>query len=188
MKHFIKHGTTVPTPADLDEFQLGWCTSDKKLYIKDNGEIKDVSSTVIMKDNTTLFSEGASISPLSTYRNEIVTSDNLKLTTSFDFSAKVFNFKAEFTDGKTFNLTDAITHKEYATADGFKSDQGFATLTGLTVLDLNLIDCSDAINNNIMLEMFFTIEGFNYKIVLMSAEADDTTITVVQNISRTISS
>ena len=45
MKHLIKRGTSIPTEADLEDYQLGWCTGNKKLYIKDDGVIRHFMTT-----------------------------------------------------------------------------------------------------------------------------------------------
>lgn len=46
MKHLIRHGHSAPTGKDLDEFQLGWCEDEKKLYINDGGDILPIENTV----------------------------------------------------------------------------------------------------------------------------------------------
>ena len=35
----IKHGTNIPTIKQLEEYELGYSTTNKKLYINGNGEI-----------------------------------------------------------------------------------------------------------------------------------------------------
>jgi len=42
-KIIIRRGTGVPTTSDLDSYSLGWSTSDKKLYINDNGTIRVIA-------------------------------------------------------------------------------------------------------------------------------------------------
>ena len=42
-KILIKHGSTVPNTSQLDQFELGYCTSDGKLYIKNGSNILNIT-------------------------------------------------------------------------------------------------------------------------------------------------
>ena len=64
----IKRGENTPNNTQLREYELGFSTTTKKLYINDNGDIRELSS-IIIKTNITL-------APITTD----VTILNLKLT------------------------------------------------------------------------------------------------------------
>ena len=64
----IKRGENTPNKTQLREYELGFSTTTKKLYINDNGDIRELSS-IIIKTNITL-------APITTD----VTILNLKLT------------------------------------------------------------------------------------------------------------
>ena len=64
----IKRGENTPNNTQLREYELGFSTTTKKLYINDNGDIRELSS-IIIKTNITL-------SPRTTN----ITIQNLKLT------------------------------------------------------------------------------------------------------------
>ena len=64
----IKRGENTPNNTQLREYELGFSTTTKKLYINDNGDIRELSS-IIIKTNITL-------AP----RNTNITISNLKLT------------------------------------------------------------------------------------------------------------
>ena len=64
----IKRGENIPVNTQLREYELGFSTTTKKLYINDNGDIRELSS-IIIKTNITL-------AP----RNTNITISNLKLT------------------------------------------------------------------------------------------------------------
>ena len=64
----IKRGENTPNNTQLREYELGFSTTTKKLYINDNGDIRELSS-IIIKTNINL---------TSTTTN--VTISNLKLT------------------------------------------------------------------------------------------------------------
>ena len=64
----IKRGENTPNNTQLREYELGFSTTTKKLYINDNGDIRELSS-IIIKTNITL-----------TPRTTNITILNLKLT------------------------------------------------------------------------------------------------------------
>ena len=64
----IKRGENTPNNTQLREYELGFSTTTKKLYINDNGDIRELSS-IIIKTNITL-------AP----KNTNITISNLKLT------------------------------------------------------------------------------------------------------------
>lgn len=64
----IKRGENIPVNTQLREYELGFSTTTKKLYINDNGDIRELSS-IIIKTNITL-------APRTTN----ITIQNLKLT------------------------------------------------------------------------------------------------------------
>ena len=64
----IKRGENIPVNTQLREYELGFSTTTKKLYINDNGDIRELSS-IIIKTNITL-----------TPRTTNITILNLKLT------------------------------------------------------------------------------------------------------------
>lgn len=78
MKHLIRHGHSAPTGKDLDEFQLGWCEDEKKLYINDGGNILPIENTVT--DAHTFF-EVYQVNEHKTVENSL----NLFRLTSKDF-------------------------------------------------------------------------------------------------------
>lgn len=41
----IKHGSTVPTSDNLESYELGYCTGDEGLYIKEGDEVKKINET-----------------------------------------------------------------------------------------------------------------------------------------------
>lgn len=49
----IKRGENTPNNTQLIEYELGFSTTTKKLYINDNGDIRELSS-IIIKTNITL--------------------------------------------------------------------------------------------------------------------------------------
>lgn len=49
----IKRGENIPDNTQLIEYELGFSTTTKKLYINDNGDIRELSS-IIIKTNITL--------------------------------------------------------------------------------------------------------------------------------------
>ena len=49
----IKRGENTPENTQLIEYELGFSTTTKKLYINDNGDIRELSS-IIIKTNITL--------------------------------------------------------------------------------------------------------------------------------------
>ena len=49
----IKRGENIPVNTQLKEYELGFSTTTKKLYINDNGDIRELSS-IIIKTNITL--------------------------------------------------------------------------------------------------------------------------------------
>lgn len=49
----IKRGENTPNNTQLREYELGFSTTTKKLYINDNGDIRELSS-IIIKTNITL--------------------------------------------------------------------------------------------------------------------------------------
>ena len=49
----IKRGENTPDNTQLIEYELGFSTTTKKLYINDNGDIRELSS-IIIKTNITL--------------------------------------------------------------------------------------------------------------------------------------
>ena len=49
----IKRGENIPVNTQLREYELGFSTTTKKLYINDNGDIRELSS-IIIKTNITL--------------------------------------------------------------------------------------------------------------------------------------
>ena len=81
----IKRGENTPNNTQLREYELGFSTTTKKLYINDNGDIRELSS-IIIKTNITL-------AP----RNTNITISNLKLTNDcsvfidLDFSNTTLN-------------------------------------------------------------------------------------------------
>ena len=64
----IKRGENIPVNTQLREYELGFSTTTKKLYINDNGDIRELSS-IIIKTNITLSSRITDVTIL-----------NLKLT------------------------------------------------------------------------------------------------------------
>lgn len=81
----IKRGENTPNNTQLREYELGFSTTTKKLYINDNGDIRELSS-IIIKTSITL-------GPTTTN----VTISNLKLTNDcsvfidLDFSNTILN-------------------------------------------------------------------------------------------------
>ena len=75
MKHLIKHGVSIPTKADLDNYQLGWCTGNKKLYINDEGTIRIMSSTIALGENVMVASKGITLDKNDIFTLETVTED-----------------------------------------------------------------------------------------------------------------
>ena len=51
----IKRGENTPNNTQLREYELGFSTTTKKLYINDNGDIRELSS-IIIKTNINLTS------------------------------------------------------------------------------------------------------------------------------------
>ena len=51
--YLIKRGANIPDNTQLLEYELGFSTTTKKLYINDNGDIRELSS-IIIKTNITL--------------------------------------------------------------------------------------------------------------------------------------
>ena len=49
----IKRGENIPVNTQLREYELGFSTTTKKLYINDNGDIRELSS-ISLKTNITL--------------------------------------------------------------------------------------------------------------------------------------
>ena len=49
----IKRGENIPVNTQLREYELGFSTTTKKLYINDSGDIRELSS-IIIKTNITL--------------------------------------------------------------------------------------------------------------------------------------
>lgn len=43
----IKRGENIPANTQLREYELGFSTTTKKLYINDNGDIRELSSIII---------------------------------------------------------------------------------------------------------------------------------------------
>ena len=66
--YLIKRGANIPDNTQLLEYELGFSTTTKKLYINDNGDIRELSS-IILKTSVSLTST-------TTY----ITISNLKLT------------------------------------------------------------------------------------------------------------
>lgn len=64
----IKRGANIPDNTQLLEYELGFSTTTKKLYINDNGDIRELSS-IILKTSVSLTSTTTDI-----------TISNLKLT------------------------------------------------------------------------------------------------------------
>lgn len=64
----IKRGENIPVNTQLREYELGFSTTTKKLYINDNGDIRELSSISLKTDIT--------LGP----RITSVTISNLKLT------------------------------------------------------------------------------------------------------------
>ena len=54
--YLIKRGANIPDNTQLLEYELGFSTTTKKLYINDNGDIRELSS-IIIKTNITLSSK-----------------------------------------------------------------------------------------------------------------------------------
>lgn len=81
----IKRGENIPVNTQLREYELGFSTTTKKLYINDNGDIRELSS-ISLKTNITL-----------TRTTTDVTILNLKLTNDcsvfidLDFSVTSLN-------------------------------------------------------------------------------------------------
>ena len=81
----IKRGENTPNNTQLREYELGFSTTTKKLYINDNGDIRELSS-ISLKTNITL-----------TRTTTDVTILNLKLTNDcsvfidLDFSVTSLN-------------------------------------------------------------------------------------------------
>ena len=184
MKHLIKRGTSIPTEADLENYQLGWCTGNKKLYIKDDGVIRQLSSTVVLEDNTFVESKQQAIQNNGTYVFSAV-SDNLLFTVTFNFSNNVLNFKIQPTENMRFTLQNAISHQEWMTANGYRSLSNFTTLeTDSINTDLCIFD--NSIDKNFYCEMFFTINGYDYKIDFRSAEESSTSVSAICIMSKTV--
>ena len=49
----IKRGENIPVNTQLREYELGFSTTTKKLYINDSGDIRELSS-ISLKTNITL--------------------------------------------------------------------------------------------------------------------------------------
>ena len=83
--YLIKRGENIPANTQLREYELGFSTTTKKLYINDNGDIRELSS-IIIKTNITLSSRITDVTIL-----------NLKLTNDcsvfidLDFSVTSLN-------------------------------------------------------------------------------------------------
>ena len=184
MKHLIKHGTSIPTEADLEDYQLGWCTGNKKLYIKDNGIIRQLSSTVTLEDNILVESKQQAIQNNGVYVFSAV-SDNLLFTVTFNFSNNVLNFKIQPTENMRFTLQNAISHQEWMTANGYRSLSNFTTLE-TDLIDFDVGSFANAVDKNFYFEMFFTINGYDYKIDFRSAEESSTSISAICTMSKTV--
>lgn len=184
MKHLIKRGTSIPTEADLEDYQLGWCTGNKKLYIKDNGVIRQLSSTVILEDNTFVESKQQAIQNNGTYIFSAI-SDDLLFTVTFNFSNNILNFKINPTGDRKFTLQNALAHREWMTAEGYRSLSDFNTLETDSI-NTNLCIFDNAIDKNFYCEMFFTINGYDYKIDFRSAEENSTSVSAICTMSKTV--
>lgn len=186
MKHLIKRGTLPPTTKDIDPFQLGWCTSNKKMYINDDGDIRIVSSTVDLGENVMVATKKQSLSNNDIFELEANTEDKLKITFSRSGIDKIFRLKIQPTDDRTISLKNAINHKEYNTSNGYKSETNFAELDtdAIDVLAGSFVDASD---NNMYFELFFTIRDYDYRIEFRSCEETSTSISIICTLSRTIS-
>lgn len=53
----IKHGVNIPTIKQLEEYELGYSTTNKKLYINSNGEIITLNKDQIIISNEIFPSE-----------------------------------------------------------------------------------------------------------------------------------
>lgn len=186
MKHILKHGTSQPSTNDLDPFQLGWCTSTKKLYINDDGKIRIVSSTVKLEENTAITTKGSSINKNDIFSMSALTEDHINITLSHNFANNQFNIKLIPTDDREFTLSEAIAHQEYNSSSGFKSETAFASLT-TSGIDFNIGNFSNAIDYNIYFEMIFTIREYDYKVEFRVADEDQETVSAIMTLSRTLS-
>lgn len=184
MKHLIKRGTSIPTEADLEDYQLGWCTGNKKLYIKDDGVIRQLSSTVVLEDNTFVESKQQAIQNNGTYVFSAV-SDNLLFTVTFNFNNNTLNFKINPTEDGRFTLQNAITHQEWMTTDGYRSLSNFTAFETDSV-DFNVGSFTNTVDKNFYFEMFFTINGYDYKIDFRSAEESSTSVSAICTMSKTV--
>ena len=184
MKHLIKRGTSIPTEADLEDYQLGWCTGNKKLYIKDDGVIRQLSSTVVLEDNTFVESKQQAIQNNGIYIFSAI-SDNLLFTVTFNFSNNILNFKINPTGDRKFTLQNAIVHQEWMTTEGYKGLSSFITFE-IDSINTNLGVFDNAIDKNFYCEMFFTINGYDYKIDFRSAEENSTSVSAICTMSKTI--
>ena len=184
MKHLIKRGTSIPTEADLEDYQLGWCTGNKKLYIKDDGIIRQLSSIVTLEDNILVESKQQAIQNNGVYVFSAV-SDNLLFTVTFNFSNNVLNFKIQPTENMRFTLQNAISHQEWMTANGYRSLSNFTTLE-TDLIDFDVGSFANAVDKNFYFEMFFTINGYDYKIDFRSAEESSTSVSAICTMSKTV--
>lgn len=186
MKHLIKHGVSIPTKTDLDNYQLGWCTGNKKLYINDEGTIRIMSSTIALGENVMVASKGITLDKNDIFTLETVTEDKIKITLSYSSSTNKVNLKLTPTDDKNISLRNAISHQEYNGSNGYKSITRFADLTTNNI-DADIGNFSDAIDKNLYLEAFFTVRDYDYKIDLTVADESNTSYSAICTISRTIS-
>ena len=186
MKHLIKHGTLPPSVNDLESYQLGWCTGNKKLYINDNGSIRVVSSTVVLGENVMVATKKQSLSNNDTFILDATTDDHLQIIFSRLGSTRALNLKIQPLDYNSFFLKNAVSHKEYNTSNGYKSETNFAELETDSI-NINIAEYNDAIDENIYFELFFTINDYDYRIEFRAAEETSTSVSIICTLSRTIS-
>lgn len=186
MKHIIKHGNKIPTVDDLNNFQLGWCTGNKKLYLNDDGTIRVMNSTIELGENVMVASKGTTLNKNDTFILETTTEDKIKITLSYLSSTNIVNLKLTPVDDRNIQLKNAISHQECNSENGYKSTTHFIEITADNI-DINIGDFSNAIDKNLYLESFFTVRDYDYKIDLTVADEGNTSYSAICTISRTIS-
>lgn len=120
----LRRGSTTPTNTDLHIYELGWQTTDKELYINDNGTITRVNFKVTLNGVET--EDSSFYAPKSIVANRV-----LKSKTSWSSGADPFEYMA---------IDSEVTEDS---SNLINSDAVFNALTSLQT------DINTALNNKI---------------------------------------
>ena len=101
------------------------------------------------------------------------------------YSNNILNFKIQPTGNQRFTLQNAIAHQEWMTTDGYRSLSNFTTLETDSI-DFDIGSFINAVDKNFYFEMFFTINGYDYKIDFRSAEESSTSVSAICTMSKTV--